>query len=81
MVKLRITCLRKDVESTLEKINKVFDVLMISRDYKNANSQYVRVYLEVASDTVSQLTEKVVEELAAEELQRAYEESKKENLI
>ena len=53
MVKLRITCLREDVESTLEKINKVFDVLMVSRDYKNSNSRYVRVYLEVASDTVS----------------------------
>lgn len=81
MVKLRITCLREDVESALEKINKVFDVLMVSRDYKNSNSRYVRVYLEVASDTVSQLTEQVLEEICVEELQKSYEKSKKENLI
>lgn len=72
MVKLRITGTREDVNSALEKIKKTFDVLMVSRDYKNSNSQYVRVYLEVASDKVSQLTEEVLEQLCVEELQKAY---------
>lgn len=81
MVKLRLTGTREDVDGAVEKIKKTFDVLMVSRDYKNSNSCYVRVYLEVASDKVSQLTEQTLEQITAEELQNAYEESKKENLI
>ena len=81
MVKLRLTGTREDVDAALEKIKKTFDVLMVSRDYKNSNSRYVRVYLEVASDKVSQLTEQTLEKITAEELQNAYEKSKKENLI
>ena len=81
MVKLRVTGTREDVDVAIAKIKRTFDVLMVSRDYKNSNSRYVRVYLEVASEKVSQLTEQVLEQLAAEELQKAYEESKKENLI
>jgi len=47
MIKIRITGLPDDVDSFLNDLRELFTVVEESKAYKNANSQYVRKYIDV----------------------------------
>ena len=47
MVKLRVEGLPEEVEEKLKVFRLEFSVLLESGQYKNRNSEYVRVYIEV----------------------------------
>lgn len=75
MVKIRIWGLPEEVDKAIEKIVEGFEVLSASETcHDRGNSKYVRVYLEA---NIGQSTDQIT----AEELKSAHEQSKKENLI
>lgn len=45
-MKLRLTCLPRDVDAVLEGLRQVFDVHEASKPYANRSSKYVRVYVD-----------------------------------
>ena len=47
MIKIRITGLPDDIDSFLNDLRELFSVINESKSYKNANSQYVRKYIDV----------------------------------
>lgn len=49
MLKIRITGLSDEVEQATEMLNENFKILSKSDEYKNRNSEYVRVYIECES--------------------------------
>ena len=76
MVKIRIWGLPEEVDGAVKKIEDNFEILSASEPcHDRGKSKYVRVYVEV--NVVGQLTDQI----PAENLISAYEQSKKENLI
>ena len=47
MIKVRLEGLPEDVKKYLEKLKKNDRALQESKPYKNRNSEYVRVYLDI----------------------------------
>ena len=45
-MRIRLTCLPRDVDAVLEGLRQVFDVHETSRPYANRSSKYVRVYID-----------------------------------
>ena len=45
-MKLRLTCLPRDVDAVLDGLRQVFDVQETSKPYANRSSKYVRVYVD-----------------------------------
>lgn len=46
MIKLRLECKPEDIEKTVKSLEKEFDIISVSKPYKNRNSILVRVYVE-----------------------------------
>lgn len=49
LIKLRVEGPPKEVEKYIEKLRESNKILQESKPYKNRNSEYVRVYLDVES--------------------------------
>jgi hypothetical protein len=47
MVKVRIEGTNKDIERALTEFHKAHNILSVSRPYKNRNSVYYRVYIDI----------------------------------
>lgn len=47
MIKVKLTGLPIEIEKATEVLKETFDVLDITKDYKNRNSPYVRLYADV----------------------------------
>lgn len=47
MLKIRLQGLPSVVRNGVRELEKVYNVLSVSSEYKNRNSKYVRVYVEV----------------------------------
>ena len=47
MVKIRVEGLPAEVEAATEKLKKIYHILSESKQYKNRNSEYIRVYLDI----------------------------------
>lgn len=47
MLKIRVEGLPDEVEKYIKKFKENNEVLQVSKPYKNRNSKYIRVYLEI----------------------------------
>lgn len=50
MLKIRIEGLPEEIDKFMEPFRKKHNVLMESKTYKNRNSKYVRLYVEIEED-------------------------------
>ncbi len=47
MIRIRLTGLSEDVQTTIKEMKKHFEVLNESKECRNSNSVYVRVYADI----------------------------------
>ncbi len=47
MIKIRVMGKPRDVEEAVKRLGNVFQVLDVSKPYRNRRSEYVRVYVEI----------------------------------
>lgn len=50
MLKVRLQGTAEEVQKGVEELEKYFRVLEVSRPYKNRNSEYYRVYMDIEFD-------------------------------